>query len=432
MLPTLRIAGSTRWARRAAVALLVALVLAIVAMLFLPWQQSIYGTGQVLAFSPQERPQTVQAPLYGRITRWNERIAEGVKVEQGEMILEISDIDEQLDDRLDAQLEASERKLEFAQMSVKSYQDQVEAYKFAKQKTIEAGEQMVQVARQEMIAKQREIDAARAAETQEKLDMERQTAMLARDVSSQLKVEQAQRKYRQAEAYRLKAEADLKAAENKLASEQAKLEKEATEAQAKVQLAEAYVQEAQGKVELARKDLADAQTKVSRQANQVIRAPLTGYILRLHANPGAEFVKLGDPLFTIVPDTEHRSVELYISGNDVPLVEVGRHVRLQFEGWPAVQFAGWPSVAVGTFGGVVSSVDATDNGLGQFRVLVTPDPTDQPWPDATFLRQGARTNGWVLLDQVSLGFEMWRILNGFPQAVQSKTEKETKVPKIKL
>ena len=30
------------------------------------------------------------------------------------------------------------------------------------------------------------------------------------------------------------------------------------------------------------------------------------------------------------------------------------------------------------------------------------------------LRQGVRTNGWVLLGQVPLGYELWRQINGFP------------------
>jgi hypothetical protein len=93
------------------------------------------------------------------------------------------------------------------------------------------------------------------------------------------------------------------------------------------------------------------------------------------------------------------------------------HVRLQFEGWPAVQFTGWPSVAVGTFGGVVTLIDATDDGQGKFRIVVTPDPRDEPWPSGRYLRQGVRANGWVLLGQVTLGYELWRRFNGFPPVV---------------
>jgi hypothetical protein len=106
--------------------------------------------------------------------------------------------------------------------------------------------------------------------------------------------------------------------------------------------------------------------------------------------------------------------ELQIDGNDLPLVRPGDKVRLQFEGWPAAQFVGWPSVAVGTFGGRVYLVDPTADDKGRFRILVEPDPDDHDWPDQQFLRQGVRAQGWVLLERVSVGWELWRQLNGFP------------------
>ena len=130
-------------------------------------------------------------------------------------------------------------------------------------------------------------------------------------------------------------------------------------------------------------------------------------------------VKEGDVLAVIVPDTQDRAVELWIDGNDVPLVTPGRAVRLQFEGWPAVQFAGWPAVAVGTFGGTIAFVDAADDGKGRFRVLVVPDGKE-PWPAMRFLRQGSRANGWILLDRVRLGYEVWRQFNGFPPVLPTK------------
>ena len=90
-------------------------------------------------------------------------------------------------------------------------------------------------------------------------------------------------------------------------------------------------------------------------------------------------------------------------------------------------------MAVGTFGGTVALVDPTSDGLGKFRVVVTPDPSDREWPAYPFLRQGVRANGWVLLDQVPLGYEVWRRMNGFPQALKSKgQEKLAKPPKIKI
>lgn len=119
-------------------------------------------------------------------------------------------------------------------------------------------------------------------------------------------------------------------------------------------------------------------------------------------------------MLVLVPDTSHRAVEVWVSGNDAPLILPSHHVRLMFEGWPAVQFVGWPEVAVGTFGGTVAFVDASDNGQGKFRVLIVPDESDHLWPSARFLRQGGAAKAWILLEEVSIGFEIWRQLNGFP------------------
>jgi hypothetical protein len=86
---------------------------------------------------------------------------------------------------------------------------------------------------------------------------------------------------------------------------------------------------------------------------------------------------------------------------------------------------------VGTFGGQVAAVDAADDGQGRFRILVVPDQQDQPWPTAQILRQGARSNGWVLLDQVPLGYELWRRINGFPQTVSKSSEEKSDASKLK-
>ena len=72
-------------------------------------------------------------------------------------------------------------------------------------------------------------------------------------------------------------------------------------------------------------------------------------------------------------------------------------------------------MAVGTFSGTILLVDAADvGGQGTFRILVGPRAGAQAWPDGRYLRQGVRAHGWVLLDVVRLGFEVWRRLNDFP------------------
>jgi multidrug efflux pump subunit AcrA (membrane-fusion protein) len=191
-----------------------------------------------------------------------------------------------------------------------------------------------------------------------------------------------------------------------------------------IESARAALNAAQADVANIRSAQAQLQIRINRQQTQDVVSPRDGTVFRVLAQPGSELLKSGDPVVIIVPETEAQTVELWVKGNDMPLIQPGDKVRLQFEGWPAIQFVGWPSVAVGTFGGLVKLVDPTDDGKGRFRILVGPDPADDPWPKSR-LRQGVRANGWVLLKIVPLGFEMWRQFNGFPPSLDVPPGEET-------
>ncbi|MEO1034123.1 MAG: HlyD family efflux transporter periplasmic adaptor subunit [Pseudomonadota bacterium] len=175
------------------------------------------------------------------------------------------------------------------------------------------------------------------------------------------------------------------------------------------------VEERRASVAEAAAAISRLEVNISRQSVQTVRAPRDGVILRVNAGDAATFVNSGQVVATFVPDNVERAVEIYVDGRDVALVQPGDKVRLQFEGWPAVQFSGWPSVAIGTFGGLVTAVDASAGINGQFRVLVVEDFDDpNPWPDAGYVRFGANVRGWILLEQVTVGYEIWRQLNNFP------------------
>jgi membrane fusion protein, adhesin transport system len=169
-----------------------------------------------------------------------------------------------------------------------------------------------------------------------------------------------------------------------------------------------------------------------RSEQRIIRAPRSGKVVRVFKGGSGETVKSGDVLAVLSPDSQDHAVELYLTDYDAPLVSVGRQVRLNFAGWPAVQFVGWPSIAVGTFAGRVKVMDAIDDGKKRFRVIITPDEEliragkEEPWPKLDQLRPGAEVNGWVMLDTVSLGFELWRQFNAFPPTVERGTIGEKK------
>ncbi len=175
------------------------------------------------------------------------------------------------------------------------------------------------------------------------------------------------------------------------------------------------VEELRSRVAEAAAELTRVDVNLSRQSEQIVRAPRNGVILRVNAGDAATFVNAGDIVATFVPDSVERAVEIFVDGRDVALVQSGDPVQLQFEGWPAVQFSGWPSMAVGTFSGLVTAVDPSAHRSGRFRILVVEDPeASKPWPGERFVRFGSGARGWVLLETVPVGYEIWRLLNNFP------------------
>ncbi len=180
--------------------------------------------------------------------------------------------------------------------------------------------------------------------------------------------------------------------------------------QARIRLEELRARLAESSAQLSRMDV-----RLSQQSIQLVRAPRDGVIQQVFAGAAATFVTAGQVVATFVPDDAARAIELFIDGRDVALVQPGAPVRLQFEGWPVIQVSGWPSVAVGTFSGEVVAVDPSADASGRFRVLVSEDPeAAQTWPDKAYVRFGAKARGWVLLETVTAGYEIWRQLNNFP------------------
>lgn len=216
---------------------------------------------------------------------------------------------------------------------------------------------------------------------------------------------------KQAVELRIKATKEAMEAANANVARQKMLYEEGINSKRQYELARIEYARYQNELAQAKIELVNIEVRIARQQTQLVTAHASGIIFQRLSGQESVMVNAGAVLAIIIPDTESRAVALWVDGNDIPFVRVNQKARLQFEGWPAIQFRGWPGIAVGTFGGVVSFIDPTDDGQGRFRVVILPE---EPWPDNRFLRQGVRVSGWIQLGQVPLWFELWRQYNGFP------------------
>ena len=399
-------------ARRVAKILVAVFVALAIAALLVPWVQNIQGSGRVIAYAPEQRPQNIEATISGTIAEWY--VQEGSQVKKGDPIVLLTDRDRDILSRLGTQRDAVESRLSAESMRVETLRSRVESIRRSRDAQITAAEAAVAISQQDVAAAQQDLTGAEAELETNQLNYRRQSGLRKDGLASQREYELADLAARQSRAKVAAARAKVRAASNKLSQSRAALDRVTATTTAEIEDAQASLNSAQTALAGANEGLAKLDVDIARQREQKITAPIDGTIMRVVGRLGGEQVSQGQLLALLVPSTEDRAVELYVDGNDAALIKPDSPVRLQFEGWPAVQFSGWPSVAVGTFGGRVAFVDAADDGRGNFRIVIVPDPEDEPWPAASYLRQGVLAKGWILLDTVRLGFEIWRQFNGFP------------------
>lgn len=409
-LPALSLAGSAKFTRIFSRLLVLGFIAFVIGILFLPWRQFVSGAGRVIAFNPLDRRINIEAQVSGRVKHLH--VVEGQKVKKGELIIEIQDNDPNLLNNLKAQREAIESRRDFAHGRVESLTAQITQQELAKTQAIDGAQQRVAAAKI-------------AAETSQ-LNYNRTKDLFEKKLESQ-------RNFELATLSRDSTIAELKSAE-------AALKRTSNDFDASIASTHASKGTALSEVATAERDLSAIDIQINQNLRQVVESPRDGIVLNVAATDGT-YLRPGSLICVVIPETDSRFVEIMVDGNDMPLIhprkdgQPGSPVRLAFEGWPAVQMIGWPQLAIGTFGGEVVFVDATDDGTGMFRVVVGPsdDIVDRGdgkgsvtvgWPDKDrWLRQGARANGWIMLNEVPLWFELWRQINGFPPVVSDKDGK---------
>ncbi|MEN9992301.1 MAG: hypothetical protein RLZZ224_2003 [Verrucomicrobiota bacterium] len=420
-LPAINLTGSNRLPQLFSRALLVGFAVVVIFVALAPWRQFVRGNGRVIAFNPLERRINVEAMVSGRVNKLN--VFEGQSIKQGEVIAEIQDNDPNLLDNIRSQKSAAESRIELVNTRVEALEAQIVQQTMAKEQALDA-------ARQKVSADQISAETAM-------LDFTRVESLFQKGLSSRREYEAAIMRRDSTAASLQSSKAILKRTENDF--------------NALISATTASRQSARSDMAKAREELASFEIRLSQNQRQVITAPRDGIVLQVPVTDGS-YLKPGDLICVVIPETEQRFAEIWVDGNDVALIKQrreengvvipGSSVRLSFEGWPAIQSIGWPQLAVGTFGGEVLFVDATDDGKGKFRVVVAPQedlvdrrdgngPVKVAWPSGDrWLRQGVLANGWILLDEVPLWFELWRQINGFP-AIGTGLKEETETLKKK-
>ncbi len=412
---------------------LICLLIIIVVVFFLPWTQNVQMKGSMTTYLPEQRPQSVNSVIAGRIEKWYAR--EGDLVSAGDTIVFLSEIksayfDPQLIDRTSNQITAK-------QSSVRSYKRKVEAL----DRQIEALGKELEFKKQQLQNKiyQAEFKQKSQEAAVEQLIMGEEIASFQYNRTDTL-YQKGIKSLNDLEAKRLKVQevqAKLITTKNKLQESQNDL----SIAQLELQTIEATYR---NKIEKITSDkfttisaMYEAEVGISKMQNQhenysrrnkmyYVLAPQSGYITEAIKSGIGEMIKAGDQIVTIVPSERELAAELYVRPMDLPLVTLGQEVRLVFDGWQAFIISGWADFSVGTYSGEVVAIDNVPNKKSLYRILIKSNQEDMPFPE--LLRVGAGVKGIAMLKDVPVWYEVWRQLNGFPADFYQNTieKKESK------
>jgi membrane fusion protein, adhesin transport system len=407
--------------------------------MFLPWTQNIQSNGVVTTLYPSERPNTLQSVIPGAIQKWY--VKEGDFVRKGDTILVLSEVkDEYFDpllvDRFKTQIDAKTQSQSAYSNKINALDQQLQALDLGLRVKLQQADMKVQQASFKLQADSAQYKAQIAEYEVAEYQFRRMDTLYQRGLKSltdlegrRIRLQEATARLQTVQNRILSSIADLGVAKAELNSLQQEYAEKSSKSLSDRSSAESMLFE--NRAEIAKMENTLSNYSI-RQGFYYITAPQDGYITQTIKAGIGEMVATGEQLLSIMPSKITKATEVYVRPMDVSLLSEGVKVRLQFDGWPAVVFSGWPGTSFGTYGGLVTAIDNFPSANGLFRVLVKPDPDDEPWPE--LVRVGGGTKAIILLNNVPIWYELWRQINGFPpdfynmpnDAPQSTTIKRAK------
>ncbi|WP_037315510.1 HlyD family secretion protein [Salegentibacter sp. Hel_I_6] len=398
---------------------LIGLFVLFVIILFLPWTQNIRSTGNVTTLSPEHRPQTIQSPIPGRIEQWY--INEGDFVNKGDTILRISEVssdyfDPLLINRTSGQIDAKSRSALTYNEKIEALGQQLDAQQNERELKRTQAVNKIEQAKLKVRSDSIRLEAAKTQIAIARTQFERMQTLQEEGITSLADLEERRLKLQEAQANLIAQENQLLSSENEVINAEIEINRITAEYADKISKTRQEIFTSQGNQLNTEAEVDKLQIQLSnyeqRSTLYYIVAPQDGYVNKaLRAGLGETFSQ-GEQLVGIMPSNYQIAVETYVRPLDLPLIHVGEDVRIQFDGWPAIIFSGWPNLSYGTYGAEVVAVENYISKNGKYRVLLSPDSEDNPWPKQIGIGSGAQTI--ALLENVPIWYELWRNLNGFP------------------
>jgi multidrug efflux pump subunit AcrA (membrane-fusion protein) len=296
--------------------------------MFIPWTQNVRSNGKLITLRPEQRPQTINTIIAGRIEKWY--VKDGDIVKKGDTLLFISEVkDGYFDPKL---IERTKDQIRVKEQSVRTYGDKVVSLDNRIDALIESGKLKLQQAqiklkqtRLKLISDSIDYQVARNNYDIAKDQFERFEKLTKEGLKSQTDLEIRKVSMQRAQGSMISAQQKLLQSRNDIID--AKVELSSIEAKYRDEISKAESDKFSAMTSMfeTEVDVTKLQTQSAnysiRNGMYVITAPQDGVVTKVIQSGIGETVKQGEEVLTIMPRVYDLAVEMYIRPMDLPLIQ---------------------------------------------------------------------------------------------------------------
>lgn len=398
-----------------------AIIIVIIGILCLPWQQTIKGVGTLTALNPNERNYKVVSTLDGFMEALY--VKENQFVKKGDKLFTLRDLDENYQYKLlNIEQEYSNR-LRNEQSRHMNLNNNLNQEKKNIKIKKEVYDTKISQLKNRLKALKEQKKALKNQFEIEEIQLHRVERLFYEGIESKRTLELKKFNTLQIKAKVEKVVVDIENIYNDLIitrKEKAHFINESERALNNIQNKILTVENSVNKL---KQDTDKNSIKISRYRSRDIVAKSDGYVMRIYQSDSNRLMKKGDEILYFAPKVSERTILLKVPIFNMPLMKEGLRVRIMFYGWPTFHISGWPEISHGTYEGIVKSIEHTSHIKGFYYALVVEDST-QPWPDKKLLRIGTESTLWVRLKKVTIWYELWRLFAAQPPKMHHIYEEE--------
>ncbi len=396
------------------------LILFFIAILFLPWRQTVEGEGRLIAYDPTERLQAISAPIDGFIDTFY--ISENEHIQKGMKLFDMIDLDKNY------KIRVYKMKEDFEQQH-QNTEDELIVLKQKKTSLLNQKEIRIELYDKRYIQAEEQLKSLQLKYKAEKKNYEvvlnhfnRIKQLYLQKIESKKNYEKAENRYISAKTQFDKIEIDIEVQKRHLSVIQQEKKQFLEEIENQIRTLENSMLSVKTRLNILKRDYENHLTKIARYETSSVVSEKDGVVMRILENDKNTYIKKGQPVIHFSPDVTESSLLLKVSDFNMPLIKEGLSVRIRFHGWPVLHIPGWPAIRFGTFGGIIKRVDPVLHEQGAYYAYVVEDPSE-PWPSKEELRVGTNATAWVALSSVPIWYELWRLMNAFPSKMVTPEKK---------